>query len=70
MSCNTPSDKICQQCGAAFSCMALVENEICWCMHLPAVLAVPDQNQFSDCLCPRCLAQRVQHQLSKTNQSI
>ena len=48
--------KTCPVCGASFGCMAAQQN--CWCedVKLSAEKAADLRAQFSDCLCPRCLA--------------
>jgi hypothetical protein len=45
--------KSCSNCGASFTCGALVGNDACWCndlLHVPPVAAKDEA-----CLCPRCL---------------
>ncbi|WP_348946281.1 cysteine-rich CWC family protein [Chitinibacter sp. FCG-7] len=48
----------CASCGAAFHCGADDMDAPCWCMALPPVLPVPEAD--ASCLCPTCLAARLQ----------
>ena len=49
-------EKRCQKCGQAFDCGGLFG---CWCwkVKLDAVSRAALREQYSDCLCPACLAQ-------------
>jgi hypothetical protein len=48
-------EKRCQQCGQAFDCGGLLG---CWCwrVKLDAPARAALREQYSDCLCPACLA--------------
>jgi Zn finger protein HypA/HybF involved in hydrogenase expression len=49
--------KQCTRCGASFTCSADLPTGQCWCNDLPKIK--PTDN--SDCLCPVCLAERIEH---------
>lgn len=51
--------KTCPECGDAFACKA----GGCWCDHFPPLAPLPDPP--SDCLCPRCLAKKIELQKSR-----
>ena len=48
--------KQCSQCGASFTCSADLPAAQCWCNDLPKIK--PTDN--SDCLCPVCLAEKIE----------
>ncbi len=48
--------KQCSQCGASFTCSADLPTGQCWCNNLPKIK--PTDN--SDCLCPECLAEKIE----------
>jgi len=51
-----PAKKLCAACGAEFSCGAAAGA--CWCeeVSLSAETTAALRVRYSDCLCPRCLA--------------
>jgi hypothetical protein len=51
--------KRCQKCGQAFECGGLFG---CWCrsLKLDAMALASLREQYSDCLCPECLARAAQ----------
>ncbi|MEZ8081671.1 cysteine-rich CWC family protein [Enterovibrio norvegicus] len=50
----------CPQCNAPLTCTA--DTGACWCMQYPHILPVADKNNLA-CLCPRCLAKRINQEL-------
>ena len=61
--------KHCSECGAPFEC---VQATGCWCAELPWRLPVPaptgDQpkDPAKDCLCPKCLPERLGIAIQRT----
>jgi len=49
-------EKRCSACGQPFGCGR--SDERCWCVDLPA-LPASALRESTDCLCPRCLAERL-----------
>jgi hypothetical protein len=52
---NTNSDmdnKVCPNCGEAFTCDYAAGQARCWCFDLPNVLPMRED---ASCLCPTCL---------------
>ncbi len=49
------NQRICPGCKTTFTCQQT--GGACWCEALPAILAV---NEGEKCLCPHCLANRIQ----------
>ena len=47
----------CPACGAAFECGYAAGQSRCWCFELPSVRV---NDESAGCLCPRCLAQRLE----------
>lgn len=54
--------KVCADCGAAFDCGIGPKSGLCWCMELAPLDKVEAEK---DCLCPRCLADKVSAQRFK-----
>jgi hypothetical protein len=61
-------EKRCQQCGQAFDCGGLLG---CWCwrVKLDAQAGAALREQYTDCLCPACLA-RAEGQPAVTDKSL
>jgi hypothetical protein len=55
-SCDTGESR-CPSCGTTFECGYAAGQSRCWCFELPTV---PVNDQCQGCLCPRCLAQRLE----------
>ncbi len=49
------TQKVCQRCGAEFSCGTGGRDGACWCMDQPIRLPLPKAGE-GGCYCPRCLA--------------
>lgn len=51
-----PESKICESCGETFGCGAKIDG--CWCVEIELESEVADdlKAKYSDCLCPKCLA--------------
>ncbi|MDK9713060.1 MAG: cysteine-rich CWC family protein [Sulfuritalea sp.] len=54
---------VCPQCGAQFRCGMEGGDATCWCASLPPLLPVPPKSAgivpAASCLCPACLATRL-----------
>jgi hypothetical protein len=61
-------EKRCQRCGQAFDCGGLLG---CWCwrVKLDAPTRAALREQYTDCLCPACLA-RAEGQPAITDKSL
>jgi len=57
--------KICEACGATFTCSA--SNAGCWCtdVELSGGALAELRERFRDCLCPRCLPRESQSSASR-----
>ena len=58
---------VCSRCGAAFGCaMADGLDGPCWCIDMPAVVAVPAPGEAVACWCPACLKEFIEAQKNST----
>ena len=58
---NTVKEKNCSSCGEGFTCGADVQEDRCWCEHLPHLPLAAIEGR--DCLCPRCLSDAIKSAL-------
>jgi hypothetical protein len=58
----SPQQKACPACGVQFDCSA--SGKKCWCeeVKLGSKASADLRAQFSDCLCPRCLARAAERE--------
>lgn len=50
------SASVCPACGRRFGCDVEAGLKKCWCMDMPAGLALPEAG--ARCYCPECLAHK------------
>lgn len=55
-------NRLCPQCGVAFTCGVAAGHSQCWCFNLPRIIALDDSDDRG-CLCPTCLSHKIEMQL-------
>ena len=51
-------NSVCGRCGAEFHCGCVAGEASCWCAALPHAMPLPPGESY--CMCPPCLAEKVQ----------
>ncbi len=65
----SPGERLCPGCGAAFTCDVEAGKDGCWCFGLPQIAPL-DEPRFKGCLCPDCLQKTIETIQARSNGAV